>query len=158
VEVHNRGKTPVDGAQVRVLLLLADGSAALPALPADFANRFQSGDTSAWLTAGWHFADPANPYRPLPAALDVRTPQVVQYNVSFNSLGFTPDKVAAVSFVTTDTDPFASANTDANALIVPEKHIAVRTLAVGTDWRVVLGIVLVAVGIGIAVAVAAKGV
>jgi len=155
VSVHNRGKTPVDAAQLRVLLLLADGSAALPALPADFASRIQNGDTTAWLTAGWHFADPSNPYRTLASALDVRIPQVVQYNVSFTSLGFNASKVAAAAFVTADADPFTSTETDANALIVPDKHVAVRVLEVGVDWRVVLGIVLVAVGVGVAIGVAA---
>jgi hypothetical protein len=156
VEVHNRGKTPVDGAKVRVLVLLADGSAALPALPADFATRLQNGDTSAWLTPGWHFADAANPYRTLTGALDVRTPQVVQYNVNFPSLGLPQDTVAAAAFVTTDADPFTSTETDANALIVPDKHVAVRTLSVGIDWRIVLGFVLVAVGVGVAIALAEK--
>jgi len=156
VELKNRGKTGVDGAKVRVLLLFADGSAPLPALPADFATRLQNGDTTAWLTPGWHFADTANPYRTLTGALDVLTPQVVQYNVNFPSLGLTQDKVAAAAFVTTDADPFTSTETDANALIVPDKHIAVRTLSVGVDWRIVLGIVLVAVGVGVAIAVAEK--
>lgn len=155
VEVHNRGKTKVDGAQVRVLLLLADGSAALPALPADFATRLQNGDTTNWLSTGWHFADPTNPYRPLPGALDARTPQVVQFNVNFNSIGFSPSKVAAAAFITTDTDPFTSGETNANALVMADKRVAVRTLELGVDWRVVLGIVLVVVGVGVAVAVVA---
>src|SRR5215472_4063979 len=153
IEVHNRGKTAVPGAQVRVLLLLADGSASLPALPADFATRFQNGDTTSWLSAGWHFADPTNPYRTLPGSLDARTPQVVQYNVDFVSLNFTPDKIAAVAFVTTDGDPYTSTETNANNLVVSDKHFAVRVLEVGVDWRVVLGIVLVAVGIAAAIIV-----
>jgi hypothetical protein len=155
IEVHNRGKTAVAGDQVRVLLMLADGSGALPALPADFATRFQNGDTTAWLPDGWKFADPTTPYRALPKPLDARLPQIVQYNVDFSSLNFAPDKVAAAAFVTTDTDPFTSVLTDANALILADKRVAVRTLEKGTDWRVVLGIVLVLVGVA-AVAVAAE--
>jgi len=155
VEVHNRGKTRVDGSQVRVLLLLADGSVPLPALPADFAKRLQNGDTTAWLSAGWHFADPTNPYRTLPGSLDLRTPQVVQFNVNFNSIGFSPDKVAAAAVITTDTDPYTSAETDANVVVMADKHVAVRTLELGVDWRVVLGIVLVLVGVAAAVAVVA---
>jgi hypothetical protein len=153
IAVHNRGRARLDGSQVRVLLLLADGAGTLPALPADFKTRFQGGDTTAWLSDGWHFADPTNPYRTLPGALDARTPQVVQYNVDFSSLNFAPDKVAAAAFVTTDTDPFDSAATDANGLIVSDKHLAVRVLEKGVDWRVVLGFVIVLVGIGVAVAV-----
>lgn len=156
IEVHNRGKTRIDESQVRVLLVLADGSVPLPALPADFATRFQNADTSTWLSAGWHFADPTNPYRTLPAALDSRTPQVVQFNVNFNSIGFSPDKVAAAAFLTTDTDPFTSTETDANALVMSDKHVAVRTLQLGVDWRVVLGIVLVVVGVAAVVAIAAE--
>jgi hypothetical protein len=154
IEVHNRGKTRVDGGQVRVLLLLADGSAALPALPADFATRLQNGDTSSWLSTGWHFADPTNQYRTPTGGLEANAPQVVQYNVDFVAINFSPSTVAAVAFVTTDTDPFTSADTNANLLIVTDKHVAVRKLEEGVDWRVVLGIVLVVVGVAAAVIVA----
>jgi hypothetical protein len=37
-----------------------------------------------------------------------------------------------------------------------DKHVAVRTLQLGVDWRVVLGIVLVVVGVAAVVAVAAE--
>ncbi|MBZ5605384.1 MAG: hypothetical protein LAO79_24055, partial [Acidobacteriia bacterium] len=97
---------------------------------------------------------PTNPYRTLPGSLDARLPQVVEYDVSLNSIGFTPDKIAAVAFITTPADPYTSAATDANAVLIADKRVAVRLLEKGTDWRVVLGIVLVVVGVAAAVVVA----
>jgi hypothetical protein len=39
IQVHNRALTPLPGSDVRVLLLLTDASAVLPALPVDYAAR-----------------------------------------------------------------------------------------------------------------------
>jgi hypothetical protein len=147
IEVHNRGKSPVDGAQVRVLLLLADGTAPLPALPADLAARFTSGDTTAWPSAGWKFADPTNPYRALPGLLEARVPQVVRYDVDLDAAGLNTSKLVAAAFITAPADPYAAAGTDAGALALTDKHVAIRTLEKGTDWREVLGVVLVLVGV-----------
>ncbi|HSR53518.1 MAG TPA: hypothetical protein VLV83_22055, partial [Acidobacteriota bacterium] len=53
VQVHNRGVTPADN--VRVMLLLANASAGLPALPANYWLNVQSGtpiNTADWKTVG----------------------------------------------------------------------------------------------------------
>lgn len=74
VQVHSRGLTPFPGAQVRVLLLLADASTSLAALPSGYAARINSADTSNWPSgSGWMFADSGMPYRllPLPGRLDL---------------------------------------------------------------------------------------
>jgi len=154
IEVHNRGHE-VSGDQVNVLLLLADGSVPLPALPADFTTRIQGGDKTAWLgTTGWFFADATNPFRTLPGTVQARLPQVVQYNVDISVVPDSPGKIYAAAFVTTDTDPLATANTDVNVLVMADKHVAVRTLNVGTDWRVVLTVVLVIIGVAAVVVIA----
>ena len=154
VEVHNRGQQ-VSGDKVNVLLLLADGSVPPPALPADFITRIQAADKTAWLgSTGWYFADATNPFRALPGTLDSRHPQVVQYNVDISVVPNSPGKLCAAAFVTTDTDPLSTANTDVNALVMADKHTAIRTLDVGTDWRVVLGVVLLIVGVAAVVVIA----
>lgn len=155
IEIHNRGKTPVAGAQVKVALLLADATGALPALPADFATRIQNGDATAWLgSTGWKFADPTSPYRTPPGAVETRVPQVVQYNIDFSAINLTPSHLCAAAFVTTDTDPLTSAVTDIGALAVADKHVATRTLDHNFDWRPILAIVLIAVGVAAVVVVA----
>ena len=53
VQVHNRGVTPADN--VRVMLLLANASAGLPALPANYWTNVQTGtpiNTPDWQTVG----------------------------------------------------------------------------------------------------------
>jgi len=53
VQVHNRGVTPADG--VRVMLLLANASAGLPALPAGYDTNVRNGltiTTPDWKTVG----------------------------------------------------------------------------------------------------------
>ncbi len=154
IEVHNRGKTSVTGDQVRVLLLLADGTAPPPDLPADFATRIQNGDTTNWLDAtGWRFADSTTPYRNPPSAVDVRLPQVVQFNTDFVVLGFSPNKICAAAFVSAPGDPLTSTETTLTTLMMADKHVAMRTLETGVDWRVVLGIVVLAVGIAAAIVI-----
>jgi CubicO group peptidase (beta-lactamase class C family) len=133
VQVHNRGQTALPGPQVRVLLLLADASGTLPALPADCAARIWAGDSDpAWLGPDWRFADPISPYRLLPGRLDVRTPQVVAYDVDFSALQLpgTSKFVCAAAFITTTTtlDRFTSTLTDLDVLTMQDKHVAYRKL------------------------------
>lgn len=134
VEVHNRSvNTAVSGSNVRVLLLVADASAALPALPSGWATRVNSGDTSAWLGAsGWNFVDAGDPYRFLPGDLDVRTPQVVTYQFDFSTLHLPTghDHVCLAAFVTTVdmSDRITSSNTDLNTVTMTDKHVVHRNL------------------------------
>ncbi|WP_259384421.1 hypothetical protein [Bacillus thuringiensis] len=137
IEVHNRGLTPVPGTQVRVLLLLVDAAAGLPALPSDYATRINNGDTSNWLgSTGWRFADPSMPYRILSGTLDVRTPQVAEYsNVDLSTLNLPAghDHVCAAVFITTTTsiDQLQTRTpsiTSIDTLTMQDKHVAFRNL------------------------------
>jgi hypothetical protein len=130
VEVHNRSLTPVPGPQVQVLLLVTDASAGLPALPAGYASQINAGNTSgAWLAGTpWRFVDPSTPYRTLPGALDVRTPQVVEFDLDFSTLGLAAghDHVCLAAFVTTPTDQITATSTDLNQVTMTDKHVAHR--------------------------------
>lgn len=132
VEVHNRSLTPVPAAQVRACLLLTDAYAGLPPLPADYAARINAGDTSSTWLAGsqWRFADSASPYRVPSQALDVRTPQVVEFNVDFTSLSLPlgHDHVCAAAFVTSSLDPITSTGTNLDQLTMQDRHVAHRNL------------------------------
>lgn len=132
VEVHNRSLTPVPGAQVSVLLLVADASAGLPPLPVNYASHINSGDTSAaWLaSSNWRFVDPASPYRTLNRDLDVRTPQVVEYQLDFSTLGLpaTHDHVCLAAFSTTPGDQITSVNINLDQVTMADKHIVHRNV------------------------------
>src|SRR5262249_11449278 len=132
VEVHNRGLAVLPAAQVRVCLLVTDAYAGLPPLPSDYAARINAGDTSATWLAGtsWQFADPASPYRVPPQALDVRTPQVVEFDVDFTSLSLPlgHDHVCAAAFVTSASDPITSTLTNLDQLTMQDRHVAHRNL------------------------------
>lgn len=136
VQVHNRGLTPVPKDQVRVLLLLTDASAGLPSLPADYATHINAGNGSgAWLEGSrWYFADSAMPYRSLPADLDVRTPQIVEYKVDFATAGLPlPEShvhICAAAFITTTTnvDRLDAVVPSLDQLTMQDKHVAHRNL------------------------------
>ena len=131
VEVHNRGLTPIPGAMVRVLLLITDAHAGLPALPEGFETRINSNDTSNWVAgSAWRFADPSAPYRTLPGPLDARVPQVVEFplNVSSLSLPAGHDHVCAAAFITTAGDPITSTDTSLDSLTMHDKHVVHRNL------------------------------
>jgi hypothetical protein len=133
VEVHNRSLNAVSASNVRVLLLVADASAALPPLPSGWTSHVNSGDTSSsWLGSNWHFVDVGQPYRTLLGDLDVRTPQVVTYQLDFSTLGLPPgdDHVCLAAFVSTvnSSDQITSTNTDLNTVTMTDKHVAHRNL------------------------------
>jgi hypothetical protein len=132
VEVHNRGLKAVSATDVRILLLVADASIVLPQLPSGFASHITAGDTNAAWLAGtpWHFADNASPYRSPPRDLDVRTPQVVEFNVDFSSLSLPlgHDHVCAAAFVTAPSDALVAVNTNLDQLTMQDKHVAHRNL------------------------------
>lgn len=135
VEVHNRSVTAaVNASNVRVLLLVADASAALPALPSGWTSHVNSGDTDpSWLgSSGWSFVDASQPYQTLLGDLDVRTPQVVTYEIDFSTLNLPTghDHVCLAAFVSTvDTsDQITSSNTDLNTVTMTDKHVVHRNL------------------------------
>jgi hypothetical protein len=138
VEVHNRGLNPLPASQVRVLLLVTDASAGLPALPAGYATQINAGNTSpSWLGSSWRFVEAASPYRTLVRDLDVRTPQVVEYTLDFGSLGLSAghDHVCLAAFVTAPADPLTATTTSLDQLTMTDKHVAHRNthlVALGT--------------------------
>jgi hypothetical protein len=134
IQVHNRALTPLAGTDVRVLLLLTDAAAGLPALPSDYASRIIAGDTSNWLSGTpWRFADPMTPYRTLPATVHARQTQVVFYDVDFLTMALPAghNHVCAAAFVTTISasdrllDP---GNPSVDALTMIDRHVAHRNL------------------------------
>lgn len=132
VEVHNRSLvSPVPAAQVQVLLLLADASAGLPALPPNYAGHINALDTNpAWLGPNWRFADPVTPYRTPLRDVDVRTPQVVQYSVDFSSLVLPAghDHACAAAFVTSPSDQLTATVASLDQAAMLDKHIGQRNL------------------------------
>ena len=72
VQVHNRGVMPADN--VRVMCLLANASAGLPALPAGFTANVQNGtpiNTADWKTLGFADLDDVRVGRPKIAAFEL---------------------------------------------------------------------------------------
>lgn len=133
IQVHNRGRVGVPAAQVRVLLLLTDAAAGLPALPANYTTRINSGDTTNWVAGtAWRFADPMSPYRSPATDVDARNPGVVFYDFDFSSLmlpaGHT--HVCAAAFVTTTTaaDQLVGTTPSMDALTMQDRHAAHRNL------------------------------
>lgn len=137
VEVHNRGLTPLAAGQVRVCVLFTTvGAAGLPPLPANYATYINNGDTATNWVAGtqWHFADPNNPagrYRLTTGVLDVRTPQVVEFDLDLAAIGLSPgDHVCAAAFITTVgmQDRLTAAISSLDQLTMQDKHVAHRNL------------------------------
>jgi hypothetical protein len=129
VEVHNRSLNALPAAQVQVLLV-ADASAGLPALPSGYATQINAGNTNpTWLAGSqWRFVGPATPYRTLPRDLDVRTPQVVEFQLDFSTLALPlgHDHVCLAAFVTALGDPITSTTTSLDQLTMTDKHVAHR--------------------------------
>lgn len=142
VQVRNRGldiiRRTTGGVSrtannVRVGLLMADASSgSSPDLPAGFTPHVASGDANPrWLAGSrWTFADAAQPFKMLSGDLNVRTPQVVRFDVRFSGLtGLTAaSKVALLAFVTTidATDKFTGTDVRIDDLIMADKHVAQR--------------------------------
>jgi hypothetical protein len=132
VQVHNRSYTSVAGNVVRVALLLTDAAAGLPPLPPDYVTHFNdlSTNSTTWLPAGspWKFANP--PYRYLNAAVDVRNPQVVQFDVTDLATMFPgTDHVCVAAFVTTPADPILASDTPSlDDTTMHDKHVAHRNV------------------------------
>lgn len=134
IQVHNRALTPVTGSDVRVLLLVTDAAAGLPALPVDNAARIIAGDTTNWLSGTpWRFADPMAPYRTLPGTVEARTSQIVYYDFDFSTMALPAghNHVCAAAFVTSISaadrllDP---GNTSLDGLTMVDRHVAHRNL------------------------------
>ena len=132
VEVHNRSLNAVPAAQPRVLLLWADASLALPPLPTNWASHINAGDTgTSWIAgSNWNFVNTATPYQSLTRDLDVRTPQVVEFDLDFSTLGLAAghDHVCLAAFVTTTGDTITSVLTDLNQVTMSDKHVAHRNV------------------------------
>jgi hypothetical protein len=135
VQVHNRDPiTSVPGAQVKVLLLLADAFAGPPALPANYASHINAGDTGFLGGSQWYFADAVSPYRTVSGTLDARNPQVVEFDVDMSSaipgLPAGHDHVCAAAFVTTSfaTEQITATDPSIDVATMQDKHVAQRNL------------------------------
>jgi hypothetical protein len=133
VEVHNRTQNPLSAAQVNVLLLATDASAGLPQLPANYATHINALHTTTppWLmNTPWQFVDPSSPYHQLPRDLDVRTPQVVEFDFDFSSVPLPAghDHVCLAAFVTHPMDPVTANVPSLDNATMIDKHIVHRNV------------------------------
>jgi hypothetical protein len=134
IQVHNRALTALSGNDARVLLLLTDAAAGLPALPVDYAARIIAGDTTNWLAGTpWRFADPLMPYRTPISTVEARTSQVVTYDVDFSTMALPAghNHVCCAAFITTISAAdrlLAPGNTSLDALTMIDRHVAHRNL------------------------------
>lgn len=126
VEVHNRGVQPADN--VRVMLLLTNASAGLPALPSGYTANVQSGSglsTAAWTTVGVRTVN----------GLRVGVPQVVEFDLPSTML---PPPTAlpgqshycVLALLHSPDDAFTNTQTGVDALSVSERKAAHRNLHV----------------------------
>jgi hypothetical protein len=126
VQVHNRGVVPADN--VRVMLLLANASLGLPALPFGFAANIQAGtpiNTADWKTVG--FA----------TLTDVRAgfPRIAAFNLTSGLLP-PPASLAGnnhhcvLALIHHADDPFTATQTVTDLLSVGERKAAHKNLTV----------------------------
>lgn len=124
VEVHNRGVS-VAGT-VQVMLLIADASAGLPPLPANYTTSVQAGtpiNSAQWRTVG--IVDLAN--------LRVGVPQVAEFDLPSTMLA-PPASLpghahfCALTLVHAKDDVFAATETNVDALTVSERKVAQKNL------------------------------
>jgi hypothetical protein len=135
VQVHNRSLTPVNGNDIRVLLLLTDAATGLPALPTGFAANIVAGAApSTWLSGGWFVGDATSPYQSPAGHVDARLAGVAKFSINVASLGLpaTHDHVCAAAFVTTisTADRLAATDTSLDAVTMADRHIVHRNLHV----------------------------
>jgi hypothetical protein len=125
VEVHNRGI--VEATNVRVMLLLANASPTLPALPSGYEINVQNGtpiSSGAWQTVG---------IKTLPS---VRTgfPQIVEFNLPSTilpppaSLPGQAHHCLLALLHQPSQDPFTSTETNVDLLTVADRKVAQRNL------------------------------
>jgi hypothetical protein len=126
VQVHNRGVTPADN--VRVMLLLANASAALPNLPFGFAANVQNGtpiNTSDWKTVGFATLNDVRVGFPKIAAFDL-TSNLLPPPASLAG----NDHHCVLALIHHDSDPFTATQTVTDLLSPGERKAAHKNLKV----------------------------
>lgn len=140
VTVHGRASAAANSVRVVLLKTKYGGSADLSnitPLPAGWSASLTNDlivRTGNWLPAGWSYADPANPDRPVTAALGPRSPQVVSFDVDL-TLGNaspagdfdTPGWLLLAVVVAVD-DPLTETATDVAELVRTSRHVAARSV------------------------------
>ncbi len=126
VQVHNRGVVPADG--VRVMLLVANASMGLPALPAGFESNVQSGTpitTPAWKTVGIVTLNGVRTGFPKIAAFDLPSSMLPPpANLAGN------DHHCVLALVHHPDDPFTNTTTVTDHLSIGERKSAHKNLKV----------------------------
>jgi hypothetical protein len=126
VQVHNRGVLPADN--VRVMLLLADASAGLPALPAGFDAAVRGGtpiDTANWRTVGFATVNGVRPGVPKVARFDLTSDKLPR-----------PDQLAGddhhslLALAHHADDPFTATETMPDRLTLGDRKAAQKSLKV----------------------------
>ncbi len=129
VQVDNRGPQPTNNVKVKVLW--ADASVALPALPSDFWSTFPN----AWGAASaWSPIDPGVPFQNIPQLLP-HTPKILTWNWIVPTTAATHSCVLAV--ISSDEDPVSHSDANPNDhliwMLAPnDKHIALKNMTVVT--------------------------
>ena len=126
VQVHNRGVTPANGVQV--MLLLANASAGLPALPLGYETDVQNGagiNTAGWQTVGVVTLD------------DIRVgfPRIASFELSSSMLpppaNLTgSDHHCVLALVHHPEDPYTSTETNTDTNSINERKAAHKNLKV----------------------------
>jgi hypothetical protein len=135
VLVHHRHVRPLDGAQVRVVLLRHALAASPDALPASFtakvAQALTSGNppTGGWdsLPDGWTVADPATPLRSPGAPVHPRTPRAVGFDVDF-SASPADSRWILVAVAASTLDPAAFDGSNLREVVLHSRCVAARTV------------------------------
>lgn len=126
VQVHNRGVTPAHN--VRVMLLLANASAGLPALPFGFAANVQNGTpltTADWKTVGFATLDDVRVGFPKIAAFDLPSSLLPPpASLAGN------DHHCVLALVHHADDPFVATQTVTDLLSLGERKAAHKNLKV----------------------------
>jgi hypothetical protein len=126
VQVHNRGVTKADG--VRVMLLLANASSALPNLPTGFAANVQSGtpiNTPDWKTVGFDTVDDVRVGFPKIAKFDLLSSMLPPpANLAGN------DHHCVLALIHHPQDQFTATQTVTDLLSVGERKAAHKNLKV----------------------------
>ena len=126
VQVHNRGVTPADS--VRVMLLLANTSASLPALPAGFDASVRNGvpiNTPDWQTVGVRTLDNVRVGFPKIAAFDLTSDKLPR---PVNLPGNNQHTVLALTHQAND--PFTSTETQIDILSTQDRKTARKDVVV----------------------------
>ncbi len=137
VLIHHRHVIPVAGANVKATLIRRDVSGTNAAAWANLAGVWTGpvqtlltgGGAVPALTAGWSFADTAQPVRSPNAPVDARLPRAVTFDVDFTGLT-PPARILLVAIVHSSADQVVLPGSQLQNLTLGTRFVAVRTVEI----------------------------